>query len=178
VGIWAPDAASTEELVAAATESGADVTTLDTDAELVQFAYHQEIDLLIALDDERLLAQERFIRTPLLLVRNPHRPMSLGLARTAYSVARSAGEVSLAIDRFGEHRRLSSSAAQRRHAPAKCSRCGLVYDPASGHDEPETRFVRFGSVALCGGCVGELRNALRAATGTLVDVDSSSQSVK
>src|SRR5262249_29883705 len=98
----------------------------------------------------------------------PHR-----LAGRAYAVAETPPEAALAVDRFFEHCRLAQQAASRRSVPGRCSRCGRYFDAVKARNgAPSRRFVRFGSVALCGSCVEALRRLLRTAETAVVEADA------
>ncbi len=168
--LWAPDAALAEALVLHLAEPGHTVEVLDGDAQLA--ANGGSGNLLVAQAGPRLEAQQAFLRGPLVLV-DPGRGSSAGLAKRAYAVVTDAPEAGLAVDRFATHRRLAEEAARHRSPPRRCARCGRGFDSlkASGAGTAR-RFVRFGSIALCGGCVESLRTLLRQAESAVVEADA------
>jgi hypothetical protein len=81
--------------------------------------------------------------------------------------------VSPAVDRSMTHRRLAEQIVGHRALPRRCSRCGRGFDALkAGRGGPVTRFVRFGSTSLCGGCVEQLRRLVRGATVAIVEADA------
>src|SRR5262245_24876192 len=134
---------------------------LEQDAELT--SAHNYGSLLVAEFGPRFEAQQAFVRGPVVRL-DPHRAAPHRLRSRAYAVVATPSEAALAADRFFEHRRLSQAAASRRAMPGRCSRCGRPFDALRARSgAPSRRFVRFGSVALCGSCVEALRKLLRSA---------------
>jgi hypothetical protein len=128
--------------------------------------------LLVAQAGPRLTAQQTFVREPFILI-DPDRVSPLVLARRAYAVVDTVAEAGLLVDRYFVHRDLAQRAANRRDAPRRCSRCGRGFDAQRARAGGNARrFVRFGSVALCGGCVEELRALLRQQESPLIEADA------
>ena len=170
--IWAHDPAVAEDLVRNVSEPGRAVHMLDGDADLAASGSRGTGSLLVAQAGPRLEAQQTFLHGPLILV-DPARRSSAELTKRAYAVVSSAPEAGLVVDRFLTHRRLAEQAAQRRAPPRRCSRCGRGFDSlkASGAGTAR-RFVRFGSISLCGRCVESLRTLLRQAESAVVEADA------
>ena len=169
--VWAPDAARAALLAEAAAGPDRHVLTVLEDASLAGLAYRREADLLVAEDGPALAAQGGFVRIPLVLVGPPGGVSTPRLRRQAYAIVARPAEVGLAVDRFVEHRRLARQAAGRREPPRRCSRCGRGYDSQAALRGTARRFVRFGGVSLCGGCVEELRQLLTRADRPVVEAD-------
>jgi hypothetical protein len=92
----------------------------------------------------------------------------------SYADVRTPAEAALVVDRLVEHQHLAERARYRREPPRRCSRCGRPFDASRVHAGSRARrFVKFGSVALCGGCVDELRRLLRVADTPYVEADVS-----
>jgi hypothetical protein len=167
--IWAPDVDAERALAAMIADLGYSVRALETDAELA--AAHTSSALLVAEYGPRLQAQQAFVRGALILI-DPRRGAPPALTRRAYAVVETPQEAELMVDRFFVHRRLAEQAGGRRGSPARCSRCGRGFDARKARDgAPSQRFVRFGAVALCGGCVEDLRKRLREAETAVVEAD-------
>jgi hypothetical protein len=145
------------------------VRLLHQDAQLMDA--HTRGSLLVAEYGPRLAAQQVFVRAAFVLV-DPDRAAPSALSQRAYAIVRSAAEAGLAVDRFFEHRELAQRAAARKEAPRRCARCGRGFDSVKATASPARRFVRFGSLALCGGCVEALRKLLRQAESAVVEADS------
>jgi len=146
------------------------VRVLEQDADLT--SAHLYGSLLVAEFEPRLTLQQEFVRGPFVLL-DPARAAAHRLASRAYAIVATPSEAALAVDRFFEHRRLAQAAANRRVMPGRCSRCGRPFDALRARNgAPSRRFVRFGSVALCGSCVEALRRLLRSAEGAVVEADA------
>jgi hypothetical protein len=168
--IWAHDPAVAEDLALNVDEPGRAVHLLEDDAQLA--ASGTSGRLLVAQAGPRLEAQRAFLRGPLVLV-DPARISSAELATRAYAVVANPPEACLAVDRFLTHRRLADQAAGHRGPPRYCSRCGRGFDSLKARGAGTARrFVRFGSIALCGSCVESLRTLLRRAESAVVDADA------
>lgn len=168
--LWATRPDLAEALATALAEPERVVRVLDQDAQLS--SAHTFGSLLVAELEPRLLLQQAFLRGPFVLV-DPERAAPRAFAARAYAVVASASEAVLAVDRFFEHRRLAQAAANRRSVPGRCSRCGRGFDALKARaGTPSRRFVRFGSVALCGSCVEALRKLLRQAESAVVEADT------
>jgi hypothetical protein len=163
--VWAPDEALADRL----RDLGYSVRVVRTEAELA--VAHTTGALLVAAYGPSLQSQHAFVRGPVVLL-DPERAAPFELARRAYAVVDTPEEAALMVDRFFEHRRLAERASGRRGSPARCSRCGRGFDARKIRDGTiAQRFVRFGSVSLCGGCVEELRKRLREAEAAVVEAD-------
>ncbi len=128
--------------------------------------------LLVAQAGPRLETQQSFLRGPIILV-DPTRTSSPSLAKRAYAIVENALQASLLVDRFLTHRRMAEQVAGHRASPRRCSRCGRGFDALkAGRGGTTTRFVRFGSIALCGSCVEHLRRLVREATAAIVEADA------
>jgi len=167
--VWATGPGMVEALSAALSDPGRSVRLLQQDAQLMDA--HAHGSLLVAEVGPRLLAQQAFVRGAFVLV-DVERLAPRSLAERAYAVVRSAAEAGLAVDRFFEHRELAQKAAARRAAPSRCARCGRGFDSLRASGSMSRRFVRFGSLALCGGCVEALRKLLRQAESAVVEADA------
>jgi hypothetical protein len=167
--VWATDPGLVEALSVALSEPGRQVRLLHQDAQLVEA--HTRGSVLVAEYGQRLAVQQSFLKGAFVLV-DPRREAPATLTARAYAVVRSAPEAGLAVDRFFEHRRLAQQAAARRAAPSRCARCGRGFDSVKANGSPARRFVRFGSLALCGGCVEALRKLLRQAESAVVEADA------
>lgn len=168
--IWAHDLAAAEDLFYNLSEPGRTLHVLETDAELA--AAGSNAGLLVAQAGPRLEAQQVFLRGPLILV-DQARTSSAALTRRAYAVVANAPEAALAVDRFLTHRRLAEQAARHRGPPRRCARCGRGFDSLKARSAGTARrFVRFGSIALCGSCVESLRTLLRQAETAVIDADA------
>ena len=144
---------------------------LDSDAELAATGASSG-SLLVAQAGPRLAAQQAFMRGPFILV-DPARSSQASLARRAYAVVANPPEARLAVDAYFTHRRLAEEAAARRGPPRRCLRCGRGFDSLKASQGGSARrFVRFGSVALCGGCVEQLRTLLRRVESAVVEADA------
>lgn len=170
--VWAADAGRSAALVEALEGPGRTIQPV-LDSEMADLTYHRSADLLVAEDGIGLAEQLPFIRIPLILVRRPDAPSATPReVPKAYAIVARAAETTLAVDRFVEHRRLSQQATARREPPRQCSRCGRGYDPMAGRKSGVARkFVRFGSVSLCGGCVEELRSLIQHAETPFVEAE-------
>jgi hypothetical protein len=168
--IWAHDPAIADALVQEVTEPGRSVHVLADDAELATSG--SSGSLLVAQAGPRLEAQQAFLRGPLILLEHSSRSSS-ALARRAYAVVVNSPEAGLAVDRFLTHRHLAEQAASHRGPPRRCARCGRGFDGSKVRGAGTARrFVRFGSIALCGSCVESLRTLLRQAESAVVDADT------
>src|SRR5579859_3612697 len=168
--IWATDSAVAEALAHDLSEPGRAVQVLDGDAQLA--ASGNTGSLLVAQAGPRLEAQQGFLRGPLILV-DPARMSSAALVRVAYAVVANGPEAGLAVDQFVTHRRLAERAARHREPPRRCSRCGRGFDSLKARGTGTARrFVRFGSISLCGSCVESLRTLLRQAESAVVEADA------
>jgi hypothetical protein len=170
IWIWATDPGLERALSEALSEAGRDVRVLEGETQLA--AVRGSGGVLVAQAGPRLTSQQAFVRGPVVLV-DPERVMSTELASRAYAVVADASQAGLAVDRFLAHRRLSERVVSRRESPRRCSRCGRGFDALkAARGGSATRFVRFGSVALCGRCVEELRSIVRQATAGVVEADA------
>jgi hypothetical protein len=170
ISIWATDPRLADALLATLAEPGRDLRLLENDGQLA--ASGSGAGLLVAQAGPRLDAQQTFLRGPFILV-DPQRISSSHLARRAYAIVPNPAEANLAVDRFIIHRHAAAQAAGARGAPSRCSRCGRGFDAQKARrGGTATRFVRFGSVALCGGCVDQLRTLLRQAESAVVEADA------
>jgi len=168
--VWATRPDLAEALARVLAEPDRAVRLLEQDAELS--SAHTFASVLVAEFGPRLELQQSFLRGPFVLI-DPERAAPHRLAARAYAVASTPSEAALAVDRFFEHRHLAQQAAGRRTRPGRCSRCGRGFDALKARSgAPSRRFVRFGSVALCGGCVEALRRLLRAAETAVVEADA------
>jgi hypothetical protein len=168
--IWAIDVRLAEALCAELDEPGRALRVLDDDGELA--ASGSSGMLLVAEAGPRLEAQRAFLRGPVILV-DPSHAASGQLTTQAYAVVSNAPEAGLAVDRFLTHRRAAEQVAGARGSPRRCSRCGRGFDALKARRGGNaTRFVRFGSIALCGSCVEKLRSLLRQAESVVVEADA------
>jgi hypothetical protein len=168
--IWATDARLAEALCAQLDDPGRDLHVLEDDGELA--ASGSRGALLVAEAGARFEAQRAFLRGPIVLV-DPSRVASTQTAMHVYAVVRNAPEAGLAVDRFLTHRRAAEQVAGARGSPRRCSRCGRGFDAFKARRGGNaTRFVRFGSIALCGSCVEKLRSLLRQAESVVVEADA------
>ncbi len=168
--IWAHDPEVAADLALHVDEPGRAVHLLQNDAQLA--ASGATGRLLVAQAGPRLEAQRAYLRGPLVLV-DPGRSSSGELADRAYAVVANPPEAGLAVDRFLTHRRLADQAASHRGPPRYCSRCGRGFDSLKARGVGTARrFVRFGSISLCGGCVESLRTLLRRAESAVVEADA------
>lgn len=169
--VWASNPATLAALESAARGEGRTIVPV-ADGDMAGVANRGDADLLLAEDADHLRVQSAFLRLPLVLVERAGTAPDERLTRRAYAVVHRPSEVGLAIDRFLEHRSLATRAASRREPPRRCSRCGRGYDPAAGRKGPARRFVRFGGVSLCGGCVEKLRGLLAGADAPYVEAEA------
>ncbi len=168
--IWATDPKLAEELTDCLVEPDREVRVLEDDSQLASSA--RTTVLLVAEAGPRLEAQQAFLRGPIILV-DPPAITSTPLAARAYAIVANAPEASLVVDRFLTHRRLAEHVASHRALPRRCSRCGRWFDALKAQrGRTVTRFVRFGSIALCAGCVEQLRRLLRGASVAVVEADA------
>jgi hypothetical protein len=168
--IWAHDPELAQALVLNVSEPGRVVQVLEDDAQLA--ASGASGSLVVAQAGPRLETQHTFLRGPLILV-DRARTSSGTLAGRAYAVVADPPEAGLAVDRFLTHRRLAEQAAGHRGPPRRCSRCGRGFDSLKARGAGTARrFVRFGSISLCGGCVESLRTLLRQAESAVVEADA------
>jgi hypothetical protein len=168
--VWAHDPAIADALAQNVSEPGRAAYVLNDDAELA--ASGSSGTLLVAQAGPRLEAQQLFLRGALILL-DPWRSASRELAKRAYAVVANPSEAGLAVDRFLTHRRLAEQAAGHRGPPRRCSRCGRGFDSLKARGAGTARrFVRFGSVSLCGSCVESLRTLLRKAESGIVEADA------
>ena len=168
--IWAHDATLAGSLLDYLAEPGRSVRVLESDAELA--ASGAAGGLLVAQAGPRLAAQQAFLRGPFILV-DPARSSHANLARRAYAVVANPPEAGLAVDAYFTHCRLAEAAAAHRAPPRRCLRCGRGFDPLRAKQGGSARrFVRFGTNALCGGCVEQLRTLLRQVESAVVDADA------
>jgi hypothetical protein len=169
--IWAHDVALGEALLDYLAEPGRSIRVLDTDAELAATGADRST-LLVAQAGPRLAAQQAVLRGPFILV-DPARSSNASLTRRAYAVVANPAEAGLAVDGYFTHRGLAEAAAARRGPPQRCSRCGRGFDSLKASQGGSARrFVRFGSVALCGSCVEQLRTLLRRVESAVVEADA------
>ena len=165
--IWATDARLAEALCAELADPLRELRVLEDDGELA--ASGSCGALLVAEAGPRFEAQRAFVRGPVILVDPDH----LASAPDAYAVVRNAPEAGLAVDRFFTHRRAAEQVAGARGSPRRCSRCGRGFDALKARRGGNaTRFVRFGSIALCGSCVEKLRSLLRQQESVVVEADA------
>jgi hypothetical protein len=169
--IWADSHRLADALVAALGPAGHPSRVLEQDAELVLRGRTSPRTVVIGEDGPRLRAQAAFLGVPLILVvgdaPRTGRPPS-------YAEVRTPVEAALVVDRLVEHQRLAERARYRREPPRRCSRCARPFDATRVRAGSRARrFVKFGSVALCGGCVDELRRLLRVADTPYVEADVS-----
>jgi hypothetical protein len=168
--IWAHDPAVAEALVQQVSEPGRAVRVLEDDADLA--ASSSSGGLLVAQAGPRLEVQQAFLRGPFILL-DPARAASGALAKQAYAVVVDPPEAGLAVDQFLTHRRLAEQAAGHLGPPRRCSRCGRGFDSLKARGAGTARrFVRFGSISLCGSCVESLRTLLRQAESAVVEADA------
>jgi hypothetical protein len=168
--VWAHEPAIAAELALNVDEPGRAVHLLEDDAQLA--ASGSSGRLLVAQAGPRLEAQRLFLRGPLVLV-DGARISSHELADRAYAVVANAPEAGLAVDRYLTHRRLADQAASHRGPPRYCSRCGRGFDSQKARGVGTARrFVRFGSISLCGSCVESLRTLLRRTETAVVEADA------
>lgn len=159
--VWAPDRERARALGTAVAGPGRSVRLLDDDAALARAWLSAPAGVLVAEDGPRLELQQTFLHQPLILVRVAD-VAPTGLTRRAYATVRTIAEAALAVDRFAEHQQLAALVARRREPPRRCSRCSRGYDALKIRGSGTARrFVKFGSVALCGGCLDDLRRLLR-----------------
>lgn len=172
--VWAADAERAARMASMVEGAGRLVEVSLDDEALIRVASRGGADLLVAEDAPALVAQAAFLRLPLLLLRSParHGLADDRLARRAYAVVARVSDLGLAVERFLEHRLLSQRAAQRHEPPRRCSRCGRGYDAVAGRKGVARRFVRFGSVSLCGGCVETLRKLLATTDAGFVEAEA------
>ena len=168
--VWAHDPDVAADLALNVDEPGRAVHLLEDDAQLA--ASGTSGRLLVAQAGPRLEAQRAFLRSPLVLV-DPGRISSSELANRAYAVVAHPPEAGLAVDRYLTHRRLADQAASHRGLPRYCSRCGRGFDSLKARGVGTARrFVRFGSISLCGSCVESLRSLLRRTETAVVEADA------
>lgn len=158
--VWAATPERADALAASLAGEGRIVTVMADEGELAQAAWRGGAHLLVAEDGPGLASQEAFLRVPLILVQRAGVPASPRLARRAYAIVARSADLELAVDRFMEHRLLAERAALRREPPRRCSRCGRGYDSSAGRKGVAMRFVRFGVISVCGGCIETLRQLL------------------
>jgi hypothetical protein len=167
--IWATDPRLTDRLAEALGEPGRELRVLEDDGQLAASGAGRT--LLVAEAGPRLEAQQAFLRGPLVLV-DPGGVSSRELRARAYAVVTTAGEANLAVDGFLRHRAAAAQVAGARGSPRRCARCGRGFDALKAQrGGTATRFVRFGSTALCGSCVDKLRTLLRQAETAIVEAD-------
>ncbi len=165
--IWATDARLAEALCAELADPLRELRVLEDDGELA--ASGSSGALLVAEAGPRFEAQRAFVRGPVILVDRDR----VASSSDAYAVVRNAPEAGLAVDRFLTHRRAAEQVAGARGSPRRCSRCGRGFDALKARRGGNaTRFVRFGSIALCGSCVEKLRSLLRQAESVVVEADA------
>ncbi|MDQ6672333.1 MAG: hypothetical protein M3069_16575 [Chloroflexota bacterium] len=168
--VWAPDWQVAEAIEASLVGAGHAVRRLEDDAALA--TAHQRDVLLVAQCGPRLDAQQAFVRRPLILVESGRKP-SEPLAARAYAVVAQPAEAGHAVDRFVEHRQLAAQVAERRGPPRRCSRCGRGFEARKARGGGSAgRFVRFGTISLCGSCVEALRTLLRQAQAQVAVVEA------
>jgi hypothetical protein len=168
--IWATDARLAEALCAELADPLRELRVLEDDGELA--ASGSSSALLVAEAGPRFEAQRVFVRGPVILV-DPGRLASPQAVAQAYAVVRNAPAAGLAVDRLLTHRRAAEQVAGARGSPRRCSRCGRGFDALKARRGGNaTRFVRFGSIALCGSCVEKLRSLLRQAESVVVEADA------
>jgi len=178
--VWAEDRQVAAAIEASAIGVGHTVRRLQDDAELAtphgrtaaSAAGHPGDGVLVAQCGPRLEAQQAGLRGPLILVKAGRQP-SAALAARAYAIVAEPADVGHAVDRFVEHRQLARQVAERREPPRRCARCGRDFDARKARGAGTARrFVRFGSVALCGTCVEALRTLLRQAQAQVAVVEA------
>lgn len=169
--VWAADPGQAERLKAEVVGPERVVRATADEREFAQWLSPALIDLVVAVDEVGLEAQAPMIRLPMIVLRRAGREIPPSLERKAYAVVGRADELGFAVDRFEEHARLAARAARRREPPRQCARCGRGYDPAGGEKGPARRFVRFGSISLCGACVEALRQLVREASSAFVEAE-------
>ncbi|HLZ26701.1 MAG TPA: hypothetical protein VKV73_05205 [Chloroflexota bacterium] len=168
--VWADEWQVAEAIEASVSGAGHRVRRLEDDAELVTL--HRREPLLVAQCGPRLEAQLAFLRGPIILV-EAGRKASPALAARAYAVVADPAGAGHAVDRFVEHRQLARQVAERRGPPRRCSRCGRGFDARKARGVGTARrFVRFGSISLCGTCVEALRRLLRQAQAQVAVVEA------
>ncbi len=159
--VWSTDRERAEVLAAAVEGPGRAVRPLADDAALARAWRSAHHGVLVAEDGPRLDSQRAFLHLPLILVRVAG-AATTRVGRQAYATVRNAAEAALAVDRFAEHQHLAAVVAARRAPPRCCARCGRGYDALKVRGSGTARrFVKIGAVALCGGCLDELRRLLR-----------------
>lgn len=151
--VWASRTDVAEQLARAAEGPGRDVRVVLDDAELARLVTQGGSSLLLAEDGPLLAVQHHLLRLPLILLRRDGQPATPKLARAAYAILARPVEAGLVIERFLEHRQVAAAVAQRRQPPRRCARCGRAYDAQAARRGTARRFVKFGSLALCGSCV-------------------------
>jgi hypothetical protein len=167
--VWATDAVLADALHEYLPEPGRELRVLGNDAELA--ALGSGGMLLVAEAGPRLSAQEPFLHLPIILV-DPDRTAPPRLREKAYAIVANAPEASLAVDRFLTHRLAAAQVAGQRDSPRRCSRCGRGFDSLKARrGGTATRFVRFGSISLCGSCVEKLRTLLRQTETSVIEAD-------
>ena len=170
--VWAPDWQVGEAIEASLVGVGHAVRHIESDAELA--TGHPRDALLVAQCGPRLEAQAAFVRGSFILVEAGCAP-SPALAARAYAVVAQPSEAGHAVDRYVEHRQLARQVADRRGPPRRCSRCGRGFDAVKARGVGNARrFVRFGSISLCGTCVEALRTLLRQAQAQVAVVEADS----
>jgi hypothetical protein len=168
--VWATDQRLVDALHEYLLEPARALRVLEDDGQLA--ASGSNGALLVAQVGPRLEAQQAFLRGPLILV-DPTRSASGELRARAYAIVGNAAEAGLAVDRFLTHRQAAERVARHRGSPRRCSRCGRGFDALkASRGGTATRFVRFGSISLCGGCVEKLRSLLRQTETTVVEADA------
>lgn len=168
--VWAADWQVGEAIEASLVGVGHAVRRLEDDAELA--TAHQREALLVAQCGPRLEAQQAFLHGPMILVL-AGRTASPALTARAYAVVAEPSEAGHAVDRFVEHRQLAEQVAERRGPPRRCSRCGRGFDALKARGAGTARrFVRFGSISLCGTCVEALRTLLRQAQAQVAVIEA------
>jgi hypothetical protein len=168
--IWATEQPLLEDLHEYLAEPARALQELEDDGQLA--ASGSNGALLVAQVGPRLEAQRAFLRGPFILI-DPTRSASAELKSRAYAIVANAPEAGLAVDRFLTHRQAAERVAGHRGSPRRCSRCGRGFDALkASRGGTATRFVRFGSISLCGSCVEKLRSLLRQAETTVVEADA------
>jgi hypothetical protein len=172
--VWATAPTRADALARVLAAPDRRVRVLAHDAELALAGRTAPGAVLVAEAGPGLEAQQAFLGLPLVLVAEPsgRQEPSPALARRAYAVVRSPAQAALVLDRLVEHQRLAERAGRRHEPPRRCSRCGRGFDSRKVREGTVARrFVKFGAVALCGGCVDALRRLLREADAPFVEAD-------
>jgi hypothetical protein len=165
--LWGTTGQLVHDLTLTLAQAGYVPRVLESDAQLA--TEHLPGVLLLAEYGQRLETQQAFLRGPLILV-DSRSSAPRRFVERAYAVASNPSEAVLAVDGFFEHKQLADRVAARTSPPRRCARCSRNFDAArAGRGGTTQRFVRFGSIALCGACVEDLRRLLRQAQVAVVE---------